>query len=359
MAFSRDSLSTIAQRIKANFELRVRDENGDAVDAHTRGTGYTEECEVLAGVVYELQGRQAYIADQILIKTASEDTLVSKAIEWGIPRVPPSFASGALTVTGDNGQVINSERVLQHSGGAQFRTLGDATIVAGVATLSVRALTPGVAGNLPAGESLTFVTPIAGVDSSAIVDAPGLTAGADIESRERLRTRLQERAARQPMGGKFYDYIMWAKAAHVDVTRVFPFFHEGEIGNGVIRFVTEDLSTPIPTAAHVTAVDDYIQLVRPSGMSNLIVEAPSAAPLDLVFTSLSPNTPAVQAAIDAEIADLIRREGACDGTLPLSHIREAISNAPGEFDFDITLAADFVTAPNQFPTLGVTTWPGA
>lgn len=357
MAWSRDSLTTIEQRVRAALELRVRDEHGKAVDANTPGTGWTELAEAMAGVSYEMQGRQQWIADQILLATADEATLVARAIELGIPRIAPDFAAGPVIVTGDDGQVIPNEKVLQHSGGVQVRTTAEATIAGGTATIPVVAMVPGTAGNLAAGQTLSFVSPISGVDSDATVDAGGLTGGADIESVERLRERLLERRRQPPMGGKDYDYVAWAKAAHVDVTRVFPFFHENGIGSIVVRFVTEDLADPIPTAAHITAVTDYLETKKPAGTRAFAVEAPAAAPLDLVFTSLTPNTPAVQAAIEAEVQDLIRREGKCDGTLLLSHIREAISNAAGEEDFDITLDSDFETSASEFPTLGNTTWP--
>jgi uncharacterized phage protein gp47/JayE len=357
MPFEREPLLTIAERIKARTELKVRDAQNKAVDAHTKGSGWTEWCEVCAGMVYELQGRQVYIANQILINSASEETLVSRAAELDIPRIQPFYAAGDVLVLGDNAVLIAAGTVLQANNGEQYQSLADATTAGNEALFTLRALKPGALANLAAGTSLTFITPIPGLDTQVTVEAGGITGGADLEDVERLRTRLGERVAQPPMGGNRYDYVAWAKAAHVDVTRVFPFFHEDTIGDIVIRFVTEDLADPIPTAPHVTAVFDYIDDIKPAGTANFTVEAPAAKPLDLVFTQLSPNTPEQQAAIDAELADLLRREGECNGVLLLSHIREAISNAPGEVDFAITLATNFLTDPDEFPTLGVTTWP--
>jgi uncharacterized phage protein gp47/JayE len=79
--------------------------------------------------------------------------------------------------------------------------------------------------------------------------------------------------------------------------------------------------------------------------------------MNLVFTSLSPNTPEVKAAIAAEVKDLIRREYVAGGILKLSHIRSAISQAVGEDDYVITLAANLNYTVSQFPTWGAPTWP--
>ncbi len=126
-----------------------------------------------------------------------------------------------------------------------------------------------------------------------------------------------------------------------------------------MRFVSENLANPIPDAPLITLVTNYINTQRPAGLRNLTVAAPTAVPMDLVFTSLASNTLSVRAAIEAEVKDLIRREYVAGGTLLLSHIREAISRATGETDHVITLAANLTYTASQFPVWGTPTWPGA
>ena len=356
MPFSRDALSTIVERIKNNMQLKIKDENGQPIDAHTKGTGYTELAEVIGAVSHELRGNQAWIANQILSTTADDDTIIRQAAELNIPRIAAAFATGVITVTGNDSATIDANEVLQHSNGQQYRVITAATIVAGTASLNVIALVAGAAGNLAAGQTLAFINSVDGVDNTGTTT--GINGGSEAESIERLLERLLERKQLPPMGGKDYDYIAWAKAAHVDVTRVFPFIHENGLGSVTVRFVTEELATPIPTQSHIDAVTAYIATQRPTGLRNLTIEAPVANPLDLTFTSLTENTPAVQAAVAAELQDLLRRKGGCGKTLLLSNIRAAISNAAGEEDFNITLVADHVSTDSQFPTLGVITWPG-
>ena len=62
-------------------------------------------------------------------------------------------------------------------------------------------------------------------------------------------------------------------------------------------------------------------------------------------------------AIEAELADLIRRESEPGGTLLVSHIREAISTAQGETDHELTSpTADVTVQATQITTLGTVTF---
>ena len=68
-------------------------------------------------------------------------------------------------------------------------------------------------------------------------------------------------------------------------------------------------------------------------------------------------TQAVQDAIEAELADLIRREAEPGGTLLVSHIREAISTSAGETDHELTTPLmDVTVQAAQITTLGTVTF---
>ena len=62
-------------------------------------------------------------------------------------------------------------------------------------------------------------------------------------------------------------------------------------------------------------------------------------------------------AVEAELADLIRRESEPGGTLLVSHIREAISTSAGETDHVLTSpTADVVEQATEIATYGMTTF---
>ncbi len=309
---------------------------------------------MVAAVAHGLYGNQAYIAEQIHTKTCDAETLLKKVADEWLQRIPAAYATGTATITGNDGAVIPAITVLQHQDGRQYRTTDEAIITGGTATLNLVAMEAGTRSHITDGV-LSLISPITGVDGD--VSAATVSAGAEIEDIERLRDRLLDKQQNPPLGGKDYDYVAWAKAAHVDVTKVWITPHENGIGSIVLRFVTEDLADPIQTAAHIQAVKSYIQTMRPAGLRNFTFEAPEAVELGLAFSSLTPNTPEVQQAIEAEQRDLLRRESIGGATILVSQIREAISAAEGEQDHVINLTENIALANNQFAVVGDIAWP--
>lgn len=351
-----DTLSDIRERIATNVEQTYQDV-GILVDSHTPGTGYTENVNVLSGEFYLMQQNQRWIAAQMFIDSMADDTVKRRAAEYGITRIVGNAAGGYVIAQGTNGVTIPKGRLLETVTGLAYRTTAEVILADGIAVVPVSAAGVGKQYNLTGSTVLVFVQPIAGVQGEALVSSAGLSGGANEETIARLRVRYKERLAQPPKGGKEHDYIAWAKQAHVDVTRVFVSFHEGGIGNVVLRIVTDDLASPIPSQTIIDTVAAHVAIEKPVEVP-VTVQAPIARPLDLVFTKLVPNSPEIQKSVLAELDDLLREESATDSTLLLTHIRAAISKAPGEIDYHITLNDDVVLGVNELPVVGATTWPG-
>ena len=139
----------------------------------------------------------------------------------------------------------------------------------------------------------------------------------------------------------------------------------GELGLGTVtvRFMTDDTTADgIPDGASVAAVQALIdQEDRRPVTADVTVVAPVAKPLDLVISGLTPASAEVQAAVIANLTDLLRREASPGATILLSHIREAISIAAGEHDHVLVsiagaAPADFETTSSQIATLGDVTF---
>ena len=361
MPFSRPTLQTIRDRIAADIE---RHSNGDP---HSRGSLEYAITNALSGSSHGLHGLLEFLSKQLFDDSAEITYLERRASVFGIARIAAVVATGTVTITGTDTTLIPAGTELQAADDQLYVTDANGTITGGTVDIAVTALDAGAAGNQTAGALLTFTTPIAGADSQATVAAGGLVNGADAETDGRLRERFAERKQMPPMGGADADYIAWAKQASIDVTRVWVQGNKDaaeaeEFGSVLMYFATDDLSTPIPTAGHVTTVSDYIDQanIRPAGVKNVYVVAPTEKTLDMTFSALTPNTAEVQAAIEAEIKDLLKREAEPGGTIVLSHIREAISLATGEDDFGLTTPnADFTTVAGEIAVLGTITWPGA
>lgn len=348
MAFEKPTLNELGTRIAADIEPASGEK------ASGRGDIYYPFARALTGIAHGLHMHLDYNRDQLFDATADEEHLVKRAADMGIYRTASQRAAGTATVPGNDGIQILEGEVLA-IGELLYVTTEPATVTGGSATLPIRALDAGATGNQPAGTTLRLQRTIDGVDTNATVVE--LAGGADIEDIERLRERLQERRQRPPMGGRPSDYVQWAKTAHPDVTRAWCFNNEDGAGTVVVRVVTDDLDSRIPSQAHMDAVTEYIDAERPAGMAGYRTGWLVEVPIDIQFTYLFPDNQDVRDQIEAELLDLIANEVEPGKTLPLSRIRAAISSAAGEQDHTIDLDADIPSASHELLALGTITWP--
>lgn len=361
MPLNRPSLRTLRDRINADFELHT------SGNPHLRGSLEFALANGLVGVSHTLHGAIEFNAKQLFDVSAEDEYLLRRAGPFGLTLIDAVAATGTATITGNNTTVIPVGTELKAPDEQLYTTDAAVTITGGTATLSLTAVTAGAIGNQLAGIKLVLTTPVAGVASEATVTAGGLAGGADKETMARFRERFAARKKSPPRGGSSDDYKAWARAASVNVTRVWVYPHENAAratvyGAVLIYIVADELPSPIPDAGLLATVQTYIDQphIRPIGAKNVVVAAPAGKPLNMTFTTLDPNNTVVRQAIQAEIADLLKREAEPGGTILLSHIREAISIASGENDYTLTVpGADFTTTGTEIAVPGVITWPGA
>lgn len=350
MPFDRPTLLALIARIASDLESRL-----PGADARLRRQVLAVVGRALAGAAHGLHGHLAYLAAQLLPDTADTDYLERHASIWGVPRKQAAQAVGNLVFTGTTGAVIPAGTVLTRSDGAEVSTDAEATLVAGTATVAVTVTLAGTDGNTVAASTLNLVNPIEGVNPTAAVDASGLTGGTDIETDTALRARVIARIRNPPHGGRAEDYEMWAlEVAAVTRAWIKPLY----LGDGTVGviFVCDDQEgSIIPDAAKVEEVQAYIDERRPV-TADVTVFAPAPVELDLTI-AVVPDTAAVKAAVEAELADLLRREAEPGGTILLSHLNEAISTAAGETNHVLTVpAADVTVAAGELSILGTITW---
>ncbi len=354
MPFSRATLQQIITRTQTDIESRLTD-----TDPKLRRSLLNILSRTLSGAVHGLYGYLEWMADQIIMDKAESEILDRHAnIYLTQPRKAAVQAQGNITCTGTDTTVIPAGTVLQRSDGIELSTDADATIVAGTVTVAVTAVVGGGEGNTDAASKLTFVTPIAGIDSTATVDVGGLIGGLDEENDDDLRARLLDRIQKPPQGGAKHDYIAWALEVS-GVTRAWCYPLEDGAGTVKVRFMMDDsYGDGIPLAADVTTVNDYIDALRPVGLAvgGYTTVAPVAVPLDFTIAA-TPNTQEVKDAIEAELKDMIRRDSEPGGIIRLSRIHEAISLAADETDHVLTVpAADVTHLTNEIASMGTVTW---
>lgn len=345
--FDRPTLATLIQRTRDDLYSRL------AADDPLRRADAEVYARINAGAVHGLYGYLDWLADQVMVDTASVEYLDRWASIWSVTRKPAAAATGSVTFAVQAGAVIPSGTVLKAFDGTQYVTTSDATIAVPTATAPIVASVAAAAGNRTSGQTLTLVSPISGVNSAATAGL--LSGGADIEADDALRARLLSRIRQPPQGGSQADYIAWALEV-AGVTRAWCYPQELGVGTVTVRFVRDnDAGSIIPDAGEVATVQAHLDALRPV-TAQLNMVAPVAVPLAFTI-QLTPNTSAVQAAVQAELADLILREATPGGTLYLSHIRAAISAAAGETNYVMSApTADVVNTTGNMTTLGTITW---
>ena len=262
-----------------------------------------------------------------------------------MPRKSAAVASGTASGTGIATTVLPAGALLQTDGGIQFRTTASATVSGGgTITAPIVAVAEGAAGNLAAGTALSMVSSVSGIDG-AWSTAAGLSGGADLESDDDARTRLAQRLGAQPMGGSPQDYARWALAVP-GITRAWGVRNPGGPGSaGVVIMADAQAPYGVPTLAQAQAVQDYIRDPRRGPPDELFVIRPTAVPVAMTI-HLQPDTADIRAAVQAEFADLFRREAVPGGSIPHSHLLEVISGVVGEYNH--TISSPSITSGGMF-----------
>lgn len=352
MAFLRPTSEELIERILSDLETRL------ALDGATlRRSAVGAQAYAEAAAVHLLHGHLEYLSRQIFPDLSDAEYLERQASLFKMTRIAATYAKGNVTATGTTGTIIPAGTVLQRADGATYTTDAQATIAAGTATIAVTAQDAGEDGNADLGVVLTFVSPVAGVNATVTVATGGLALGTDAETDTDLRARLIGRLREPPHGGTEADYVMWAKEV-AGVTRAW--VYPGELGAGkvTVRFVRDNDGSGaaiIPSAAEVTAVQDYINPRKPL-TANVNVVAPVAVTLNFTI-HVVPDTAAIRAAVQAELEDMLARDAKPAGTILLSQIRLAVGVADGVTDFSVTApAADVTHTTGQIAVMGTITW---
>ncbi|GAA5783932.1 baseplate J/gp47 family protein [Chitiniphilus shinanonensis] len=351
MSLNRPTLPELVEAQLTEFEARL-----PGADARLRHSNLNVLGRVQAGGLHQMYGYLSWLSLQLFPDTCDAEFLDRWASIWLVEgRKPAALAQGTIRLSGTSDTVIPQGSALTRADSREYLTLADAVVGAGGnVEVAVAAREAGAAANADAGIALTLTTPIAGLNGSAVVLAPGLTQGSDVEPDSALRQRLIARIQRPPQGGAASDYVAWALEVP-GVTRAWTVDRPFGLGSIGVVFVRDGDTDPIPDANEVAAVQAHIDNLRPV-TAEFVAQAPTPKPVAYTIR-LVPGTPAVREAVIASLKDLHAREAAPGATLLRSHITEAISLASGETDHTlVSPAADVTTERLEMAIFGGVTW---
>lgn len=368
MAFNRPTLIEINERVNSEIKGLL------GVTNILRRSFLAVIGRVMSGISHLWHGHLDDNSRQFLPTTMDEDNLIAYGGIWGIPRKEAVAGIYQITVTGTDGTSIPVNTIWKKSNNFEFFVQSAGVISGGTALITIVATESGKTSEegkdtlLGAGDSVSLLNPIAGIDSEATYSATSIEPE-DIEDIEDYRARVIERIQNPISGGTATDYVQWAKEV-AGVTRAWVLPQNLGPGTVGVTFV-EDTEDPItPSPAKVQEVQDYIDFRRPV-TANVTVFAPNLFPIDMEIR-IKPNTTVVQNAVIEELKDLILRDAALngayksgtetfDGKILLSRLNEVISLAVGEEDHIIdtintAAPADVQPPTNNLAVLGTITW---
>ena len=362
MTWERPTLTELHEQAEATANAVLPE-----LDTSLRRSNIKVLTSLRAGSDHLQYGYLTRMAKQIHVHSAEASYLEDLSAVWGIARKLATKASGSITLTGTVGTVVPEGTELRRADDVRYVTTAEVTLSGASTAAAVAASEAGDAGNAVAETPLAFTGYVNGLNSTAVADAEGFTGGAEEEEDDSLRARTLYRIQNPPMGGAESDYVSWCLEC-AGVTRAYCYPNRMGAGTVGVTFLMDNASYgPIPSAADLQRVEDYIEETDETGYpfrrpvtANVWVYALTAQPLDFEI-SLTIESGAVladvQAAIQAELADLILREAEPEGGLLISHIREAVSIAAGEYDHELTAPAANVSAgAGEIITMGEITW---
>lgn len=303
---------------------------------------------------------QMWIVRQIIPTTESDDqTIIETAQFEGVIRKQATYAAGPATLNGSVPAPVGT--VLQHKDGRQYAVTSSASPSSGTVAVQVQAIAVGAEGNLAAGEVLTLVTPVPGLQANGT--SGDISGGADIEPISELLERLLFRKRNPPMGGAVADYVAWMREVP-GVTRAWAYDAWQGGGTVGIGWVFDDRIDILPTPTDQQFMMEYL-FRHPDPATGVLVGRPGG--IEPVYTSQTlkvtdlainpiPDNTDTRAAIEANLRGY-ERTLVQGQTMLLSKIRTAIGSAVGVENYSLDLAADVTADPDELNVIGVITWP--
>jgi len=363
MAFARPTLKELVARVRSDIRAALQ------ITAILRRSFLSAISRAIAGVANSLHGHLTFISKQAFPDQATGVYLKRWGSIYGVPAREATFSKMTITGTGVNGSILASADLFQIDSGLTYEVDENVEVSAGIYTANVTAVTEGAGSNLANGERMSLQSPVAGIDSNAVV-ASTVIEGENSETELAQQARIVRRIQFPPAGGNVFDYIAWAlEVSGVSRVWVFP----GNRGQGTVdvSFLELDATDEvIPGASKVAEVQEKIDESKPvTADSNVF--APNSLTIPMTI-KLKPNTTATRLAVSAELKDLFIRDsqvsGAADpdkiasgdtfdGIISISKINEAISLATDEEDHVLVIpTADIGPDQGYIAVLGTITF---
>lgn len=280
-------------------------------------------------------GHLAWIDAQCSPLTCELERLYDWAALYGVDRLTATGATGVALATGTVGTPLLAGTLLRGQNGMDYTVSAAVTLGDTATPVAVRCTSTGAATNLLAGQTLTLVDPVPGCSGTLVVDAPGLTGGADDELVDDWRVRVADEwrtvVTWGARSGRPEDYRFWARSAHPSVTTALVQKHTLGLGTVVVRPICNGLPDRLPTQGVLDAVAAYLTDHAPATADwRLALPIVRAVPLSI---HLLPgfDTTANRAAIEAAVIATVLAEASEEPLLAVAEVDAAIATVTSQY----------------------------
>lgn len=313
----------------------------------------------VSGSLRDLYDYQSWIVRQIIPSSESENqTIIDTARSEGVIQKLATNATGPVTFTGNS--AIPIDTVMTHSDGRLYQVTLSNAPSGGNVIVQVEAKATGAAGNLIAGETLTLVSTVPGIQPNGL--SGGITGGAELETPAQVLERLLFRKRNPPMGGAVHDYVGWCREV-AGVDRAWAVDNYQGPATVGYAFVFDSRPDILPTYIDQLTMADYIyrhkdpatgtDVGRPGGIEAVHI------PLTLKTTPLAitiyPDNADLRQSVQASINGYFKTLSP-GSILLLSMVRTAIGSTVGISDYELDLSADITAEATELHALGAITW---
>lgn len=319
------------------------------------------------GIAFETSSASAIAAESLNVTELTR----SAGTAFATTDLPHNLGSGmSVTIVGANETEYNGTYTIVATDVNKFTydivgtpvSPATGTITADVerALVEIISVDLGSQNNLDGSTPVTLSTPIAGVDSTALVGFGGVGGGVDSETDEDYRIRVRDRWA-NPLTLFNVQAITEQAQSVPGVTRVFVFPVTPDVGDVTVYFLRDNDVDIIPSPAEVTDVKNALLEITPANTdpANLFVDGPVPNTVDFTFLSITPQSIPMRNAIEENLAQLFRENVEVGVNLTSDTYRSAIFNTVNPETLEplqaFTLSApsgDVVIAANEIPVLG-------
>lgn len=266
----------------------------------------------IAGVIILLYQAILWTYRQIFPTTADLTSLKLMGALVGVFPLNAEFATLEVEIPGTTGYTIPETVTFRSSNNVVYKVQTATIIIAGIATVNIKAQESGEIGNIPNGSILDIVQPDPNLTGIATV-TDTITSGDDAESSDSYSQRVISEYQKRKTGGSPADYEAWGLEAP-NFIWISPLDTPTTVGEVQVYGKVDNQTDGIPTGSQLLELDDYLNVDPETGLRTRHPIGPPTVTLPIsrfefdVEIFIQNGNPAIQSDITDAVTSYIENQ---------------------------------------------------